>query len=167
MKMTYETPKMFVEDFMANNAVAACSANTDVTFDCMAGPQTDTANVLASTLGKSCTYDAGFIGDSTGATTGTYTAVNSAGNYSYNHSKHCGFSWSNQSASIKASGLLYICSYDVTSGQGRNKTTTTYKNTNHWSASGTTATHTTYENNSEHTMIAPVYGEADSIATSW
>lgn len=52
MKRSYESPLMSIELFMANQAVSACTAEggIDWTFDCMAGPNTDTTKVISTQI---------------------------------------------------------------------------------------------------------------------
>lgn len=145
MKKVYETPMAYVEEFAVNRAIAACEQK-DVVFDCMMGPQTDTANVITDSY--SCRNKAGV----TTATVATHTATDRSG-----HSNETGGSWSggNRSsltytAPSGAVGLLYICSY------GRHNF-----NKDQWYNSNGKLMHTKEHTGQWHCQIAPIYNQSD------
>ena len=78
---TYEKPLMIIEEFIPNQAIAACTDKA-VDFTCFRGPNNDTENVLLS----ECSRKAGYA---QGATTAT--------------SSYKRKTWSN------VDGLAYIC----------------------------------------------------------
>ena len=108
MKEVYERPRIMVEEFSVNRAIAACMPDQTIEFDCMIGTATDTTNVI--TEGDGCTRQA--------ATT-SYTKIRTSN--SHGHSEHSGGSWSGSSGTITytapswATGLIYYCTAGGTS----------------------------------------------------
>lgn len=94
MKAVYEMPRVSFEAFAAENAVATgCGANTELLFDCLKGPETDTTSVLSDAIQiKSCSVQAGFADYNGQTTTDTEKDdISSAiitGDFSKNYSKN-------------------------------------------------------------------------------
>lgn len=156
MRRNYERPLVMVEEFAPNHAIAACNANVDVTFDCMDGSQTDTANVLSDTLGiTGCRVQAGY----TAGITTAKTSTSRFGHSSYNNN----LSWRGRIPNLTATavtegcqGFLYICA-EKKSGN----TSASDFNTDGWSVSGTTISHSSHSD-CYHVMVAPVYGSVST-----
>ncbi|MGN0776109.1 MAG: hypothetical protein ACI4MM_05455 [Candidatus Ventricola sp.] len=68
MKAVYEMPRVSIEEFTPNVAVANCTQGT-YTFDCLKGPQADPTYLISSTIGVTCLVDCGFA-DYSGTTSG-------------------------------------------------------------------------------------------------
>lgn len=145
MRKKYRTPQLSVELFTANRAIAGCAVESgiDWTFDCMRGPNTDTANVISSTLtSSSCTLNIGYA-------SGSKTARDYYNSSS--HSSNAGGKWTTggdwrngyvQVTYSNAAGLLY------TDG---NATT----DASVWSVDSGIVTHSNAEGGMHH-MVAPV-----------
>lgn len=148
MKKTYTMPQIYVEEFVANRAIAACDQKK-VVFDCMMGPNTDTTNVITSA--DSCINQAG-------VSTAT-VAIHNTHNRGWGHSNGSGGSWEKSANGWKytapsdAKGLLYICSKGLS------------HNTSAWT-SGTTLTHSATHTGQWHCQIAPVYNVSDVVVGS-
>lgn len=106
MKRTYERPLMSVELFMANQAVSTCTVegSIDWTFDCMYGPNTDTASVISTQIPNveaSCSVNIGYA-------PGILQArdYSSRGNHSNNNSSLA--NWKRVGGSRGSSGYLQV-----------------------------------------------------------
>lgn len=91
MRKKYHMPKVFIEEFSANAAVAtsSCTSTTgySYTFDCMAGPNADNGkNVVATALSSGCTNNVSWFAD-------YQTAVDLSKSSSGQHSNHNGGTW--------------------------------------------------------------------------
>ncbi|MGN0299318.1 MAG: hypothetical protein ACI4C1_09090 [Lachnospiraceae bacterium] len=67
MKKSYMMPVMKVEQFVANTAVSTCTVQGGInwTFDCMYGPEVDTANVISTQIpnvNATCGLNIGYAG---------------------------------------------------------------------------------------------------------
>lgn len=68
MKRKYENPKLMIELFTPNMAIAACAVNKEWSFDCMKGNEVDIINTAVAVYsGLSCTQNVGIsVKDITG-----------------------------------------------------------------------------------------------------
>ena len=156
MKTKYESPLMVVEMFAANQAIAGCTANSNVNFDCLVGTEKDTANVLAAAL--SCKVNAEY-----------FPEADSAYNDSRDHSEYnSNLDWSKWDSSHTVyakndpSGMLCICAANM------NHNGTNDYSTNGWTLDGSTVSHSnnrfaSTSHNCTHAMVAPVYGSVTGI----
>ena len=93
MREAYVKPYVTMEMFTPNTVVALCEPDTNYTFDCLYGPNKDTAEVLSKALtGTACNWDCGFTaidndGDPTIGSGMTEALVQVGGKTSSNHSK--------------------------------------------------------------------------------
>lgn len=168
MKREYSCPKLFVENFTPNAAVAACTSEGGIewTFDCFRGPNTDNATVVAS----------GLTTDGCNKAVGYAPGVNTAWTFYFrgNHSNNSDIAewgsgtyngtdsnYSGRYLSVTytgAQGLLYA---DAT-GNGS-------FTTNEWSTTkipGVVAHSKNGNRGYDHAMIAPVINTA-SVNASW
>lgn len=168
MKREYSCPKLFVENFTPNAAVAACTSEGGIewTFDCLRGPITDNHTVVASGLTTDgCDKAVGYAAGVDTAWTFYYSYYHSrnssiaqwgSGTYDGNDSDYSGRYLS--VTYTGAQGLLYA---DAT-GHG------TFT-TNEWSTDKipNVVAHSKHGNRGyNHTMIAPVINTA-SVNASW
>lgn len=166
MKKTYERPLIIVELFAVNRAIAACDNDTSVIFDCMRGPNTDTASVLTDACTNKAVYvsnvikaqNSGDISHSSYNKNITWTTETSNSNWSWG-----GTTKTITATASGASGLLYICATETHSGFGHDKTTTF--STNGWSINNGVLVHSS-SHNCTHPMIAPVFGAGTSSVST-
>lgn len=157
MKLEFQKPVMNVELFVANQAVSTCTVKGGIewTFDCMFGPNVDTANVISSQIpdvDASCSKSIGYAG---GITTARDYSKDRVG-HSDNNSKIS--SWSKGDGYIQVSytgaeGLLYT---------DNNKRVT---DSNVWKVDTGYIYHTS-SRGGQHHMVAPVI-DGRSINASW
>ena len=160
MKKVYERPVLVAEEFVANTAVAKCtvSGGINYTFDCMKGPNTDTASVIAD-----AEFVEGTCKTTMGYAAGSNTAI-SYGTNSHSNNNSSIASWTtsgggkgnNSSSYVKVTysgeidGLLYGTESGLVSGITVEKGIVTFAS----SVSGT------------HRQVAPVI-DSYSVNASW
>lgn len=156
MKQVYETPKMFVENFMANTAVSTCTVEGGISydFDCMYGPNIDTKNVISSQIPNvtaSCRLSIGYAG---GIVTARDYCKSRMGHSNNNASRA---TWSNGEGYLQvtysgAEGLLYT--------DGNSSTDASV-----WSVQFDYVKHSSDRGGTHH-MVAPVI-DSRTINASW
>lgn len=159
MKRSYESPLMSIELFMANQAVSTCTAEGGInwTFDCMAGPNTDTTKVISTQIPgvtATCSLNIGYAA-------GIRTARDYAGSRNHSNNNSSLATWTNTKEYIQVTysggeGILY------TDGNAN-----TDKKV--WSIVGSGSTgyvkHSTNDGGRHH-MVAPVMN-TQTINASW
>ncbi|MGN0773656.1 MAG: hypothetical protein ACI4MP_07680 [Candidatus Ventricola sp.] len=168
MKAVYEMPRVSFEAFMANEAVSSCGdANTQVIFDCLKGGQKDSAKVLSSALGVTCTnYDAGFAdyvtmvdGKLEGNDTLTEDDNITSSQVGYVNKNHSTFSdylqWNNNNhtVDIKAEYKSSFLGWLFISGDDKDK----QMDQSGWSILNGILKFTPSDTEKKHAMLAPVF----------
>lgn len=146
MKEIYERPRIMVEEFAVNRAIANCDEDMKLTFNCMIGDQTDTTNVITD----NCLRKAATTLDTTGYT--TISTVGSNGN-SFSRSDNYWYSDDHKTlyytAPTGAKGLIYFCTYsNGTSCFTVNNSTKTIE-------------HNQTHPGQYHVEVLPTYGDID------
>lgn len=158
MRECYEKPMMYMEAFVPNEAVSACTVNSEFkyTFDCMRGPNVDKmTGVINNTIATGCSTQVGYASGYTKARN-----YNMQAGHSNNNATSVASTWITTSLYVQVTytgnnidGLLYM------SGDSRSV------NTNHWEDKEGYWSHTN-NNDGQHVMIAPVVN-VTSINASW
>lgn len=155
MRKGFEKPVMSVELFVANRAVSTCTVEGGISydFDCMYGPNVDTANVISAQISgvdATCSLNIGYA-------SGILTArdYSSKGNHSNNNPRRA--TWSNGSGYLQVSysggeGLLYT--------DGNSNTDASV-----WSVESGYVKHSSNRGGMHH-MVAPVIN-TQTINASW
>ena len=160
MKRVYESPVLYVEEFMANHAIAACNTEhiTEYTFDCMYGNQTDISNSIIATnidTTSPCTNNVGYAPDST-------TAINYEKGFGHtSNTGNISAKWTTTDEYVQVvyagdfDGLLYADS------NGRNSTPTL----KYWTVLNNVVTRKAGKDG-KHIMVAPLV-DATTASSSW
>lgn len=148
MKRNYDSPLMMIELFAANQAVANCEAKK-VSFNCLAGPNIDSTNVITSDNNECSKF---------AKTTSATVATNP--NSNQHSSPAVGGSWAKNgvtfTAEDEAVGLLYIC----VPLEGSESDYSIDK----WTVTNGVLTHSGSHNGPYHCMVTPVYN-ATNVST--
>lgn len=160
MKKTYQTPCMNIELFSANQAVSACTVQSNYKwkFDCMVGDTVDyRSGIISNSLeGSNCSNPIGYQSGCTTARDYNGTANHSNNSPSIANWTYVGNYWSgySQVTYTGAQGLLYVDSDG--------------KEAQHWSfdATNNMMVHDNSGNHMIHHNVAPVLNET-SINPSW
>ena len=114
MKKTYQTPCMSIEMFSANQAVSACTVNSNYTweFDCMVGDTTDfRTGIINSSLAEGCESQIGYQSGCSTARDYNGTANHSNNNPSIAKWDYVSTGWYSGYSQVTytgAQGLLYV-----------------------------------------------------------
>lgn len=184
MKAVYERPRVNIEEFAADNAVAAgCGINDEIIFDCLRGKEVDQVEVLStyfnianntSVDGSSCTVQAGFA-DYAGITSNvvdgsdtlndniTFTTVDLNNYLSNQHTDKNswiefsqGESGSDDTADLARTTSSFLGWFYI-AYKGHSCTTTSNVTSNHWSISDGKLTLTSVLDGMFHAALAPVF----------
>lgn len=154
MKNMYERPLMRVEMFVASNAVAASCTVTDGIeweFDCMAGPNTDTRNVISNEIGGStCNSNVAYYG-------GINTAIDYSKQFSRNHSNNAGGTWTDTNGNSGHMQVTYSNAEGLFVADADNRGNISTAN---WSATSAYASHDN-KGGLMHHMVSPVLSAAN------
>lgn len=156
MKREYESPMMYVEEFVANAAVSTCTVEGGInyTFDCMKGPNVDTGTVINDTIATGCNRQIGYASGTTVA-----RDYSSGGRHSNNNPGRAtwttGGSWGNSYLQVSysgAEGILYTDGNATTDSKV-------------WSVEAGYVKHSSSSGGTHH-MVAPVV-DSRTINASW
>ena len=163
MKRAYERPLMSAELFMANQAVSTCTVEGGIewTFDCMAGPNTDTKNIISNMVPN--------VDATCGLNIGYAPGVLTARDYSSYRSRHSNNNKSSVTATWTNVREGWSSSYlQVTYSGGEGLLYTDGKASTDaavWSNEGAYVKHSSRSGGMHH-MVAPVIN-TQSINASW
>lgn len=161
MKRNYEQPMMYAEAFVPNEAVSACTVNSEFkyTFDCMRGKDVDSlTGAINSSIASGCSYQ---IGYQSGCSAARNYDFDGKPGHSNNNASSVTATWTSNDSYIQVvysgsniDGLLYANSDSS-------------RRTNNWSYSGGYMVHSDANgDDGKHVMVAPVVN-AQSVNASW